>query len=427
MKTKNELIELREKYLSPSLGLSYDVPLYITKGRGQYLFDQKGKKYLDCINNIQHIGHSHPRILNTAYKQFKELNTNTRYLDENIINYAQDLVKTVPKNLEMCFFTNSGSESNDLALRLARHMTGYKETIVFDGAYHGHLISLIEISPYKYKGKGGMEPPDYVYEIPMPDQFRGKYRGKNSTDYYLKELAKSISKIKSKNRIPIFIYESFMGCGGQLVLPIHFLKKAQDLIREAGGICIADEVQIGFGRIGTHFWGFEYHGVEPDIVTLGKSIGNGHPLSVVITSREIANNFHNGMEYFNSFGGNPVSAAIGHEVLRVIKEEKLQQNASLVGSSLKSMLMELKNIHDIIGDVRGEGLFLGIEIVDNKKSLKPLTKTAKTIVNQMKDHGVLLSTDGPENNVIKIKPPMVFNSANAEFLIESLHSIFSKI
>ena len=218
-----------------------------------------------------------------------------------------------------------------------------------------------------------------------------------------------------------------MGCGGQLVLPIHFLKKAQNLIREAGGICIADEVQIGFGRIGTHFWGFEYHGVEPDIITLGKSIGNGHPLSVVITSREIANNFHNGMEYFNSFGGNPVSAAIGHEVLRVIKDEKLQQNASLVGSSLKSMLMELKNIHDIIGDVRGEGLFLGIEIVDNKKSLKPLTKTAKTIVNQMKDRGVLLSTDGPENNVIKIKPPMVFNSGNAEFLIESLHSIFSKI
>ena len=180
MKTKNELIKLREKYLSPSLSLSYDVPLCITKGRGQYLFDQRGKKYLDCINNIQHIGHSHPRILNTAYKQFKELNTNTRYLDENIINYAQDLVKTIPKNLEICFFTNSGSESNDLALRLARQMTGCKETIVFDGAYHGHLISLIEISPYKYKGKGGMEPPDYVYEIPMPDQFRGKYRGKNS-------------------------------------------------------------------------------------------------------------------------------------------------------------------------------------------------------------------------------------------------------
>ena len=424
---KTILKNLRNKFLSPSLSLSYDEPLYIVRGSGQYLFDKNGKKYLDGINNIQHVGHCHPRVVNAAHSQLKKLNTNTRYLDDTILHYAEALTKKLPEKLNICFFTNSGSESNDLALRLARHNNQSKETIVLEGAYHGHLISLIEISPYKYKGPGGTKPPSYIHDIPMPDQFRGKYRGGNSGNQYLKELEKVLKTIKKRGKRPTFIYESFMGCGGQLVLPKEFLQGTHNLVHEAEGLCIADEVQIGFGRLGTHFWGFDYQRVSPDIVTLGKSIGNGHPLSVVVTTKEIADNFNNGMEYFNSYGGNPVSAAVGHAVLNVIEDENLQENANNVGSLLKEMLKNLKKLHNIVGDLRGEGFFLGIELVSDDSTLKPLSSEAKDIVNRMKDNGILLSTDGPEKNIIKIKPPMVFNANNAEFLVDSLHAVLSKI
>lgn len=424
----NDLIKnLRTKLLSPSLSLSYNDPIHIVKGKAQYLFDQTGKKYLDGINNIQHVGHCHPRIANAAFKQLKLLNTNTRYLDYTVLKYSQALIERLPEKLNVCFFTNSGSESNDLALRLARSKNKDSNTIVLDGAYHGHLTSLIEISPYKYKGAGGSSPPPYVHEVPMPDQFRGKFRGKNSSSNYLNEFKKTLLEIKKNNQNPAFIFESFMGCGGQIPLPSNFIKKAHTLVHENGGICIADEIQIGFGRLGKNFWGFEYHGLEPDIVTVGKSMGNGHPLSAVITTREIAEHFNNGMEYFNSFGGNPVSSTIGHEVLKIIKDEDLQKNAKNVGSYLKGMLLELQKDYSLIGNVRGEGLFLGIEIVNSNGSLEPLAKVAKYIVNEMKKKRALLSTDGPDENVIKIKPPIVFNEQNADFIVENLRSIISKI
>ena len=217
-----------------------------------------------------------------------------------------------------------------------------------------------------------------------------------------------------------------MGCGGQLIPPSNFLKEAYDLIRDEGGLCIADEVQIGLGRMGEHFWGFETQAIVPDVVTIGKSIGNGHPLSVVVTTKDVADRFNNGMEYFNSFGGNPVSCAIGHAVLDIIEEEELQKNAYKLGNIMLSMLMELKEKHDLIGDVRGKGLFVGIELISDLKSLKPAGDMANHIVDQMKDRGILLSTDGPDHNVIKIKPPMVFNNDNALFLIENLDDILSR-
>ena len=424
----NDLLKsLRAELLSPSLSLSYNDPIHVVRGKAQYLFDHNGIKYLDGINNIQHVGHCHPRIANAAFKQLKILNTNTRYLDYTILEYSQALTKKLPDKLNVCFFTNSGSESNDLALRLARFKNQSKDTIVLDGAYHGHLTSLIEISPYKYKGVGGSPPPPYVHEIPMPDQFRGKYRGKDSSCHYLNELKKKLSAIKKNKQKPTFIFESFMGCGGQIPLPSDFIKEAAALINQYGGICIADEIQIGFGRIGKSFWGFEYHNLEPDIVTIGKSIGNGHPLSAVITTKEIADHFNNGMEYFNSFGGNPVSSTIGHEVLKIIKDEDLQKNAKNVGSYLKRMLLDLQKDYSLIGDIRGEGLFLGLEIVNSNGSLEPLGKAAKYIVNEMKKRRVLLSTDGPDKNIIKIKPPIIFNKQNADFLLENLHSVVAKI
>jgi len=420
-----EILDLRSKHLGSSLSVSYDDPLHIVRGEGQYLFDAKGNRYLDCVNNIQHVGHCHPKIVEAAEQQYKKLNTNTRYLDETIVKYAKNITSTLPDGLDVCFFTNSGSEANDLALRLVRQFTGDKATIVLDGAYHGHLSSLIEISPYKHNGPGGNGSPNFVYTLPMPDSFRGKYRGVNCGEKYVQEMQTAINEIESKGKkVSTFIAEALMGCGGQLILPKGFLKEAFDLVRSANGVCIADEIQIGFGRVGSHFWGFETEGVVPDIVTMGKSMGNGHPLSAVVTTREIADSFNNGMEYFNSFGGNAVSCAVGQAVLDVIKEEGLQENAWEVGSYLLNQLKNLQNHHDLIGEVRGKGLFIGIELV--KDDLVPADAEAQTIVNQMKNIGFLLSTDGPNHNIIKIKPPLVFNKKNADELVEKIDERISK-
>ncbi len=426
MLNKNSIQSLREKHLGPSFSVSYRDPLHILRGEGQYLYEANGRQYLDAVNNIQHVGHCHPKVVEAAQKQYEKLNTNTRYLDETIVNYAKDLTATLPEGLDVCFFTNSGSEANDLALRMARHYTQSKQTIVLDAAYHGNLSSLIEISPYKHDGPGGAGAPDFVHTIPMPDSYRGKYRGANSADGYVSEVEKAINIIHQKGeKVSVLIAESLMGCGGQLVLPDRFLKRAFELVRNAGGLCIADEVQIGFGRMGSHFWGFETNDVIPDIVTMGKSMGNGHPLSAVVTTHEIAEAFNNGMEYFNSFGGNPVSCAVGHAVLNVVKEEGLQQNALEVGDYLLDQLKSIE--HELIGQVRGRGLFIGVELVKSHDPLTPEAEVADEIVNRMKDAGILISTDGPDHNVLKIKPPIIFTRENADELVFNLTSIFHEL
>ena len=420
MSDRNRLQKLRKKYLSQSFSLSYNEPLHLVRGRGQYLYDSKGNEYLDAVNNIQHVGHSHPKVTEAANEQFKKLNTNTRYLDKA-------LTDKLPSNLNKCYFTNSGSESNDLALRIARNHSNSKETIVLEGAYHGHVTSLIEISPYKHDGPGGKGPPEYVHVVPMPDPFRGIYRGQSSGLKYAAEVKTILDEIRLDNkRVSAFIFEPILGCGGQIIPPNGFLSSSFKMVRDNNGVCIADEVQVGFGRMGESFWGFETQNIVPDIVTLGKSIGNGHPLSVVVTSEDLSNEFNNGMEYFNSFGGNPVSCAIGHAVLKVIEEEELQKNAFRVGNELKTLLNEVKSVHDIIGDVRGKGLFLGIEIIRDLETLEPDKQVTHKIVNEMRNRKILLSSDGPDHNVIKVKPPMVFNSSNALFLVETLDKVLSK-
>ena len=427
MSDRNSLQKLRKKYLSQSFSLSYNEPLHLVRGRGQYLYDSKGNEYLDAVNNIQHVGHSHPKVTEAANEQFKKLNTNTRYLDKTILDYARALTDKLPSNLNKCYFTNSGSESNDLALRIARNHSNSKETIVLEGAYHGHVTSLIEISPYKHDGPGGKGPPEYVHVVPMPDPFRGIYRGQSSGLKYAAEVKTILDKIRSDNkRVSAFIFEPILGCGGQIIPPNGFLSSSFKMVRDNNGVCIADEVQLGFGRMGESFWGFETQNIVPDIVTLGKSIGNGHPLSVVVTSEDLSNEFNNGMEYFNSFGGNPVSCAIGHAVLKVIEEEELQKNAFRVGNELKTLLNEVKSVHDIIGDVRGKGLFLGIEIIRDLETLEPDKQVTHKIVNEMRNRKILLSSDGPDHNVIKVKPPMVFSSSNALFLVETLDKVLSK-
>ncbi len=425
----------RRERLGPSLSLSYRRPLHIVRGRGAYLYDSDGQPYLDCVNNVAHVGHSHPRVAEAARRQMTVLNTNTRYLHEAILEYSERLAALLPDPLGVCFFVCSGSEANELALRMARAHTGSTDVIVVEGAYHGNTTALVDISPYKFDGPGGRGAPGWVHVAPMPDLYRGRYRaddreagGGRAIDAraaaarYAGHVRAAAEAIPAGG-LAAFFCESLLSCAGQIPLPDGYLADAYPAVREAGGVCVADEVQVGFGRVGSHFWGFETQGVVPDIVTLGKPIGNGHPLAAVVTTPEIAASFDTGMEYFNTFGGNPVSCAAGLAVLDVIRDERLQEHAAEVGNRLMEGLTSLADRHSLIGDVRGRGLFLGIELVLEGRA--PAPHQAAYVVNRMRDRGVLLSTDGPDHNVIKIKPPLVFSETNADRLVRDLEEVLS--
>ena len=421
-----ELLAVRHKNLGPSLSVSYQSPLHIVAGSRQYLFDAAGRRYLDCVNNVAHVGHSHPVVVRAATEQMRRLNTNTRYLHEHLIEYSERLTKLLPDPLSVVYLVNSGSEANELALRLARAHTNRNDVIVVDCAYHGNTSAMIDLSPYKFDGPGGLGCPSWVHKVSMPDVFRGPHRGDDAGEQYAREVYRALQTADENGGVAAFFSESALSCGGQIILPSGYLRAAYDVVRAAGGVCVADEVQTGFGRAGTHFWMFETQGVVPDIVTLGKPIGNGHPLGAVISTREIADSFANGMEYFNTFGGNPVSCAVGLAVLDVIRDGELQQNALEVGEYLKARLNELKSRHSLIGDVRGWGLFIGFELVRDRETLEPADSEAAQLVEQMKERGVLLSTDGPFHNVIKIKPPMVFSPADADCLLSNLDFVLKK-
>ncbi|XP_020857089.1 ethanolamine-phosphate phospho-lyase isoform X2 [Phascolarctos cinereus] len=394
--SKAETILLRKKHLGPSCKVFFvKDPLKIVRGKGQYMFDENGKQYLDCINNVAHVGHSHPEVIKVAVEQMELLNTNSRFLHDSIVEYAKRLSETLPEKLSVCYFANSGSEANDLALRLARQYRDHQDVITLDHAYHGHVSSLIEISPYKFR-KGKDIKKEFVHVAPAPDIYRGKYREDHPdpAGAYADEVKKIIEEAQKNGRkIAAFIAESMQSCGGQVIPPAGYFQKVAEYVRKAGGVFIADEVQVGFGRIGKHFWGFQMGDEDfvPDIVTMGKPMGNGHPLSCVVTTQEIAEAFSaSGMEYFNTYGGNPVSCAIGLAVLDVIEKEDLQGNATQVGNYLIELLNKQKAKHPLIGDIR------------------------------MKEQRVLISADGPYRNVLKIKPPMCFTKEDAKFMVEQL-------
>jgi len=423
---RQDIIKARSQRIGKSLSISYKTPLKIIGGAMQYLYEENGRTYLDCVNNVCHVGHCHPRVVQAAQKQMALLNTNTRYLHDYLVDYARRLTELLPHPLDVCFFVNSGSEANELALRLAYNYTNSKEIIILDHAYHGNTSSLIDISPYKYQGNGGRGPGPHTHKAILPDLFRGpiKHGDKAAGSNYAKSVSNIIDKLRSQNKKPAaFMCESLPGCGGQILLPDGYLETVYRYTRNAGGLCIVDEVQVGFGRVGKKFWGFEIQDVVPDIVTLGKPMGNGHPLGAVVTTPEIADAFNNGMEYFNTFGGNPVSSTIGLTVLDVIKDEGLQKHAEQTGTHLIAGLKELQYNYEIIGDVRGSGLFIGIELVKDRTSLAPATAEARKIVNKMKENGILLSTDGPDDNVIKIKPPLVFNTNDADKILSILPKV----
>ena len=423
-----KLLKRRKNVFGPSLSLSYQDPLIIVRGQAQSLIDSRGQFYLDCVNNVAHVGHSHPDIAKAQSNQAYVLNTNTRYLNPLNIEYAERLCALFPEPLDTCFLVCSGSEANELAMRIAGTVSGEKDMIVLEEAYHGNTKANIDISPYKHDGPGGKGAPEWVHEIPVPYLYRGLHRDPETAGkLYADEVEIICEKLSTQGRKPsAFICESMLGCGGQVPLPEGFLEQSYQHVRRHGGLCIADEVQVGFARSGKHFWSFELQDVVPDIVTLGKPIGNGHPLGAVITTRKIAEAFANGMEYFNTFGGNHVSCSVGMAVLDIMEKEGLQQNALETGNWLKEKLEALKNSFPLIGDVRGEGFFMGVELVLDPETREPAPLQADYVVERMKSRKILLSTEGPGHNVLKFKPPMVFNQRDAEHLLAELEQVLGE-
>jgi 4-aminobutyrate aminotransferase-like enzyme len=427
VRVRESLRDRRRRLLGPSLSLSYRQPLHIVRGMGAYLYDADGRAYLDCVNNVAHVGHAHPRVVDAGARQMALLNTNTRYLHDAVLDYAQRLIGTMPSPLEVAWFVNSGSEANELALRLARAASDRRDVAVLDVAYHGNTSGLVDISPYKFDGPGGAGRPEHVHVAPLPDPYRGRHRGQTAAAgaAYANDVGRVLAEAEAAGRpIGTFIVESLPGAAGQVVPPPGFLAESFARARAAGAIVVADEVQTGLGRVGEPWWwAFQAQEAQPDIVTMGKPIGNGHPIGAVVTSRAIADAFANGMEYFSTFGGNPVSAAVGMAVMDVIDDERLRDNAHDVGALLRDELASLAGDHEAIGDVRGMGLFLGVELVRDRDSREPDASLASVVIEAARERGALLSTDGRSDNVIKIKPPLVFSAADAGRLVETMDDI----
>jgi 4-aminobutyrate aminotransferase-like enzyme/Ser/Thr protein kinase RdoA (MazF antagonist) len=415
----------RKRRLGGNVSLSYRRPLKMVRGWRQYLYDENGRAYLDAYNNVPVCGHSHPRVVEAVQRQIALLNTNTRYLHDNVLRYAERLTALLPPALSVCYFVNSATEANELAMRLVRTRTGRNDMIVLEHAYHGHSSSLVDISPYKFNGPGGTGRKPWVHVAPIADDYRGAYKRRDA-DAGAKYAAHVERMIRDGVRPAGFIAESLPSVGGQIVFPPGYLAGVYRAVRAGGGLCIADEVQTGFARIGHPFWGFETQDVVPDVVVLGKPIGNGFPLGAVVTTPDIAAAFANGMEFFSTFGGNPVACAAGLAVLDVLRDERLGDHCMKVGARLRSRLERLLDLNPLVGDVRGLGLFLGVELVRDRDTLEPADDEAGYVVNRLRDEGILAGTDGPHHNVVKIRPPLCFSETDADFLADTLELILNE-
>jgi len=423
--TNEHDLKRRYQHSSKAMSLTFKNPVKMTGSAFQYMYDNLGNTYLDLYNNIPQVGHGHPTVIEAAQRQIAQLNTNSRYLNEVYLKYTEALLKKFPAPLNKIFLVNSGSAASDLAIRLSYSHSSNQQLLIMEHGYHGNSQLGIDISHYKFDGKGGEGKKDFITIAELPDMYRGKYadEGNEAGKLYAQDCINQLTK--SNQKIAAFITESIVGCGGQVPLADGYLPEMFTYIRTQGGVCICDEVQTGFGRTGNHFWAFEKYDVVPDIVIIGKPMGNGHPIGAVVTTDAIAKSFETGMEYFSSFGGNPVSCAIGLSVLKVLESEQFQEYAKTVGEYFKSQLHFLESRFDTIGDIRGEGLFLGIDLVESKKSQTPNTSLAQQIKNKLKNQGILVGTDGPFDNVIKIKPPLTITKKNVDEFIQKLEEILS--
>lgn len=422
---ERDLADRRRKALGPAYQLFYERPLHLVAGDGVWLTDAAGDRYLDMYNNVPHVGHCHPRVVEAIATQAARLNTHTRYLHELVVRYAERLLARLPASLDVAMFSCTGSEANELALRIARTATGKAGVVVIEFAYHGNSQATWEISTEDIPPE---LVPEHVAAVPAPDTWRGGFRGDDAAARYADTVRDAIATLEKRGAgFAAFVIDTIASSSGVVEPPPGYLAAVVEIVREAGGLFIADEVQPGLGRTGHHFWGFEADAIEPDIVTAGKPLGNGHPLGVTIARRDLVERFAARSGYFNTFGGNPVSAAAGLAVLDVIEDEELQANALAVGEHLRRELGNLAARHEIIGEVRGHGLFLGLDLVADRDSRAPATDAASRLVNRLRDKGVLTSTIGPGENVLKLRPPLVLAAVEADFFLERLDETLAGI
>jgi len=424
--TTETLIERRRRVLGPAYTHFYDRPLYLVRGEGVWLFDNDGKKYLDCYNNVPSVGHCHPYVVEALTRQAKLLNTHTRYLHHNIIEYAEMLAETLPEDLSVCTFVCTGTEANDLAYRIATAVTGNDGAIITSNAYHGGSTLVAALSPdFGHEH----EVPDFVVDAEPPYIYRGPF-GEDHPDpaaAYAGLVDEAIETLHDRGRKPaMMVIDSIFDAKGILTPPPAYQQAVYRKVRAAGGLIVADEVQSGLCRLGDHYWGFEDSAVVPDIVTMGKPMGGGHPLAVVVTTPAIAKAFAERSDYFNTFGGNPVSTAVGKAVLEVVEREGLLHNVKETGDYLKAGLQKLAESHALIGEVRGKGFFLGIELVRDRVSKEPATAEAAAIMERMREAGVLLARIGRHRNILKIRPPLVFRKEHAELVLERLDAALQR-
>jgi 4-aminobutyrate aminotransferase-like enzyme len=413
------MMERRKKLLGSAYRLFYSEPVHIVRGEGAWLYDDSGQPYLDMYNNVPHVGHCHPHVVEALTRQIATLNTHTRYLHENVLDYAERLTAKFPDELDTAMFSCTGSEANELALRIARTCTGGTGIIVTDYAYHGNTKAIYEISTEDIPEA---EVPDFVVTVPTPDVYRDDKTG----EQFAESVRDALALLDSRGIKPAaFIIDTIISSGGVIATPPGYLKKIADIVRESGALFVADEVQPGFGRTGRNFWGYEIDDFVPDIVTMGKPMGNGHPLAATVTRRALVDEFSGHAHYFNTFGGNPVSCAAGLAVLDVIEQEELQKNALDVGLYLNAGLAELATRHEAIGDVRGDGLFKAVELVVDRATLKPASELAVKIIEGLKNRRVLAGRTGVHDNTLKLRPPMVFSRENADHFLEIFDEVLA--
>ena len=423
--TTDEMLARRERLLGPAYRLFYDEPLHLVRGEGTWLFDAAGRKYLDMYNNVPHVGHCHPRVVEAICRQAGLLNTHTRYLHDNILECAERLTAKLPRELDTAMFCCTGSEANELALRIARTATGRRGIIVADYAYHGNTQAIYEITTSDIPAE---DVPAYVVTVPAPDTYRGRHRGSDAGARYAAHVHDAIALLRSRGFEPAaFVIDTIVSSCGVVAPPPGYLAEVTAIVRAAGALFIADEVQPGFGRTGRHFWGFEADGLVPDIVTMGKPMGNGHPVSAIVARRDLVEDFGSKGDYFNTFGGNPVSCAAALAVLDVIEDQGLQRNALEVGEHIRAGLEQLAQTHRCIGDIRGTGLFLALELVSDRERRTPDGVLARSVVNDLRDRGVLTGVIGPDRNILKLRPPMVIGRADADFMLERLDECLGSV
>ncbi|UWQ41394.1 aminotransferase class III-fold pyridoxal phosphate-dependent enzyme [Leisingera aquaemixtae] len=426
--SKEDVLAGRRAHFGGNLSLTYKDPVMLVRGWKHHMFDEWGRPYLDAYNNVPHVGHAHPRIQAVAADQLKRMNSNTRYLHPAQTAFAEKVLSKLPDRFEVCFFVNSGTEANELALRLARAHTGAKGMVTPDHGYHGNTTGAIDISAYKFNKPGGVGQEDWVELVEVADDYRGSFRrgDPDRAQKFADLVDPAIARLREKGHgVAGFIAETFPSVGGQIIPPKGYLPAVYDKIRAAGGVCIADEVQTGLGRLGDFYFGFEHQGALPDIVVMGKPIGNGHPLGVLATTKEIASSFDNGIEFFSTFGGSTLSCRIGKEVLDIVDDEQLQENARVVGAQLFGGLKALEAKHACIGDVRGMGLFLGVELINPDGS--EATEICTYVKNRMRDHRILIGSEGPKDNILKIRPPLTIEPEDADMITSVLDEILREV